>query len=293
PASDTSPASPASPASDTSPSEPNHPQPPKPHPLVDHPDEAIAAMAAEYSDMDGELVSTGPEYVRWPENITFKNFAVYLLIPTLVYDLEYPRTNRIRPLYIFEKTVATFGTFALLYTVTEAFIIPLTPTPDQSFAKSLLNLSLPFMVAYLLLFYIIFECICSGFAELSYFADRCFYEDWWNSTSWDEFSRKWNRPVHMFLLRHVYAPSMASLQLSRSTAMFVTFFISAIAHELVMIVVTHKIRMYLFMLQLVQLPLIAFGRTPAIKHNKTLGNVVFWMGLYAGFPLLCVAYVAH
>jgi hypothetical protein len=57
---------------------------------------------------------------------------------------------------VFEKTVATFGTFALLYTVTEAFILPLTPTPDQSFARSLLDLALPFMVAYLLVFYLIF-----------------------------------------------------------------------------------------------------------------------------------------
>ena len=63
---------------------------------------------------------------------------------------------RIRPLYIFEKTVATFGTFALLYTVTESFIFPLTPTKDQSFFHSLLDLALPFMIAYLLLFYLIF-----------------------------------------------------------------------------------------------------------------------------------------
>lgn len=76
---------------------------------------------------------------------------------------------RIRPLYVFEKTVATFGTFALLYTVTESFIIPLTPSPEQSFWRSLLDLSIPFMVAYLLLFYIIFgELLCDAvtrFAE--------------------------------------------------------------------------------------------------------------------------------
>lgn len=109
-----------------------------------------------------------------------------------------------RPLYVFEKTVcisfgtrypynlyliyiqvATFGTFALLYTVTESFILPYTPRADQSFLRSLLDLALPFMIAYLLLFYIIFgglfllnnmiflrlmrvvECICNGFAELS------------------------------------------------------------------------------------------------------------------------------
>lgn len=65
--------------------------------------------------------------------------------------------NRIRPLYVFEKTVATFGTFALLYTITENFILPLVPTSrQQSFWRSLLDLALPFMVAYLLLFYIIF-----------------------------------------------------------------------------------------------------------------------------------------
>lgn len=64
--------------------------------------------------------------------------------------------SRIRPLYVFEKTVATFGTFALLYTVTESFILPLTPTKEQSFFRSLLDLALPFMVAYLLLFYLIF-----------------------------------------------------------------------------------------------------------------------------------------
>lgn len=265
-----------------------------PHALVDHPDPEISTLATEYLEIESELVSSGPERVRWPENITLKNFAVYQLIPTLVYELEFPRTNKIRPLYVFEKTVATFGTFALLYTTTETFILPYTnPGPEQSFARTLLDLALPFMLAYLLLFYIIFECICNGFAELSYFADRGFYEDWWNSTSWDEFSRKWNKPVHNFLLRHVYASTITSYQFSRSRAMFVTFLLSAAAHELVMAVVTKKIRMYLFVMQLIQVPLIAVGRTSVIKRNKPLGNVVFWLGLYAGFPLLCVAYVLY
>ncbi|KAG7093673.1 hypothetical protein E1B28_007332 [Marasmius oreades] len=269
------------------------PSPASPHPLIDHPDERIADLAKEYSELQGELTSTGPLPVIWPNNITFKNFAVYMLIPTLVYELEYPRTDKIRPLYVFEKTVATFGTFLLLYSVTEHFILPYTPTPDQSFFRLLLDLSLPFMLAYLLLFYIIFECICNGFAELSYFADRQFYEDWWNSTSWDEFSRKWNKPVHSFLLRHVYASTMASYKLSKHSAMFVTFLLSACVHELVMVVVTKKFRFYLFAMQLIQVPLITISRIPAIRRNKLMGNLVFWLGLFTGFPLLCVAYVAY
>jgi len=64
------------------------------HILVHHPDSQISALATEYSELESELVSSGPERVRWPENITFKNFAMYQLIPTLVYELEYPRTKR-------------------------------------------------------------------------------------------------------------------------------------------------------------------------------------------------------
>ncbi|EMD39091.1 hypothetical protein CERSUDRAFT_81871 [Gelatoporia subvermispora B] len=279
-----------------------HPNPPRkdgnraPTPseiLAHHPSPQIAELAKMHAELEAVLTSAGPERTRYPDNISLKKFAVYQLIPTLVYELEYPRTDRIRPLYVFEKTVATFGTFALLYTVVESFILTQTPTPDQSFLRSLLDLALPFMVSYLLLFYIIFECICNGFAELSYFADRRFYDDWWNSTSWDEFSRKWNRPVHTFLLRHVYASSMSSYNLTRRSAMFLTFFLSAAVHELVMAIVTKKIRMYLFALQIFQIPLIAVGRIPAIKRNKLLGNIIFWIGLYAGFPLLCVAYVAY
>lgn len=50
--------------------------------------------------------------------------------------------------------MATFGTFTLLYSVTEVFILP--KIHQASFFRSMLDLALPFMVAYLLLFYIIF-----------------------------------------------------------------------------------------------------------------------------------------
>jgi sterol O-acyltransferase len=52
-------------------------------------------------------------------------------------------------------------------------------------------------------------------------------------------------------------------------------------------------RMYLFTMQIIQIPLIAVGRTSIIKRSSYLGNMVFWLGLYAGFPMLCVAYVLY
>lgn len=67
------------------------------HPLMYHPDSQISDMAKDYSELQSELTSSGPIFVRWPDNITWKNFAVYQLIPTLVYELEYPRTDRYVP----------------------------------------------------------------------------------------------------------------------------------------------------------------------------------------------------
>lgn len=64
------------------------------HPLISHPDSVISALAREFSDLQAELVSPKSGHVTWPHNISWKNFAEYQLIPTLVYELEYPRTNR-------------------------------------------------------------------------------------------------------------------------------------------------------------------------------------------------------
>lgn len=148
---------------------------------------------------------------------------------------------------------------------------------------------MPFMVNYLLIFYIIFECICNAFAEFTRWgqfsgsgaasqmdidessadsliglstrtgrtyspvvgfpAPDVFMLARWNSTSFDEFSRRWNKPVHSFLLRHVYASTISAYKISKFQAAFVTFFLSALVHELVMAIVTKKIRMYLFLMQ--------------------------------------------
>jgi len=64
------------------------------HPLIHHADPEISAMAKDYSELQSELTSGGPHHVTWPNNISWRNFAMYQLVPTLVYDLEYPRTDR-------------------------------------------------------------------------------------------------------------------------------------------------------------------------------------------------------
>lgn len=93
--------------------------------------------------------------LRYPHNLTYRNFIDYLILPTLVYELDYPRTNEIRPLYVLEKTLATFGTFSLLYIITEHYILPITNSrQDYMFWELALELTTPFMINYVLIFYI-------------------------------------------------------------------------------------------------------------------------------------------
>lgn len=57
-----------------------------------------------------------------------------------------------RPLVVLEKIIATFGTFSLIYTITEHYIMPLLPTEGdtKSLVKSYISLAGPMLLNYLL-----------------------------------------------------------------------------------------------------------------------------------------------
>lgn len=107
----------------------------------------------------------------------------------------------------------------------------LEPNPKYLIFKKTLNLlQVPFYLFFLCCFYILFHSYLNLVAELTRFADRNFYNDWWNASNTDTYWQKWNQPVHSWGLRHIYTPLRRS-GYSRLTSALVVFFISAIAHE--------------------------------------------------------------
>jgi sterol O-acyltransferase len=240
----------------------------------------------------------------YPTNLTLTDAFSYLPLPTLLYELEYPRQPSISWWYVLEKTTATFGVLGVMIVVSEAQIYPTVMSilamkaskiPLSSrlaeFPWAFSDLLFPFMLEYLLSWYVIWECVLNLLAELTCFEDRGFYNAWWNSTSWDQFARDWNAPVHAFLLRFAYQSSRSSWRLSKGTATLVTFLISACVHELVMAVIFGKIRGYLLMLQMAQLPLVMLSRTRFLRGRDVLGNLVFWLGIFVGPSFLCSLYL--
>jgi sterol O-acyltransferase len=135
--------------------------------------------------------------ISYPQNLHVGNYVDYLFCPTLCYELEYPRRSHRRWEEIAYKTMAVFGCIFLLTLTSEEFILPVlneahsqlesfTSIADKALvlAETISMLLFPFMITFLLVFLVIFEYILGAFAELTRFADRHFYSDWWNSCDW-------------------------------------------------------------------------------------------------------------
>jgi sterol O-acyltransferase len=127
---------------------------------------SIQDAQKELAELEEDLGFHQP--VTYPANLNLLNFGDYLLVPSLVYELNYPRTDRIRPAFIFEKIAAILGTFMLLYITVEHYVIPvLRNTAHLPIWYALPQLLCPTLIVFILVFFIIFEFICNGFAELS------------------------------------------------------------------------------------------------------------------------------
>lgn len=148
------------------------------------------------SDLATELTSPLGQ-VTYPQNLTCWNYIDFILCPTLCYELEYPRTKETQWTKVLVKALAVFGCIFLLTLTSEEFIVPVLNDSafrlhrvDSSSEKALVlaetisMLLFPFMITFLLVFLVIFEYVLGAFAEITRFADRRFYSDWWNSCDW-------------------------------------------------------------------------------------------------------------
>ncbi len=134
-------------------------------------------IKVEIEGLDEELRGkcSSDSQISYPHNITLRDFAGYIPLPTLVYELEYPRQEQINWFYVAEKTAATFGVLGVMIVVSQAYIYPAVvycvemkeqgmPLSQrlQEFPWVLSDLLFPFMMEYLLAWYVIWECIVSG-----------------------------------------------------------------------------------------------------------------------------------
>ena len=130
----------------------------------------------------------------------------------------------------------------------------------------LIDLIVPSVICWLISSFIIFDLNLNFLAEITYSKNRTFYLDWWNSTTFSQFWRRWNKPVHHFLHNHVYLTLYfinkiflkfirIENKFSRESSVFWTFFVSGCIHEIAMIIIFKSFKFYflaIFIFQLVR-----------------------------------------
>lgn len=142
---------------------------------------------------------------------------------------------------------------------------------------SLLNVGIPCAYAWLTIFYLVFHAATNFFADITRFADRRFYSDWWNAGNLGEYWRKWNHPINHWLGRHVYLP-LVRLGINSEVARLLTFLVSALAHEYIVIGAFRVINGAAFIGMAVNAPIMWFQKATRHTLGKNFNNQMFWLG---------------
>uniref|UniRef100_A0A3Q4AJ00 O-acyltransferase n=1 Tax=Mola mola TaxID=94237 RepID=A0A3Q4AJ00_MOLML len=219
----------------------------------------------------------------------------FIFAPTLCYELNFPRSPKIRMAFLIRRLFEMLFFTQLLVALTQQWMVPIIqssmkPLEDMDLSRMterLLRLAVPNHLLWLMFFYWFFHSSMNFTAELLRFGDRQFYNDWWNSETVTYFWQNWNIPVHKWCLRHFYKPLLRK-GFSKIVSQSAVFLLSAFFHEYLLSVPLRMFRLWAFMGMMAQLPLAwLVGRF--LRGNY--GNAAVWISLIIGQPFAVLMYV--
>ncbi|CRG90500.1 hypothetical protein PISL3812_07544 [Talaromyces islandicus] len=237
----------------------------------------------------------------YPQNITVGNLTYFWLAPTLVYQPVYPRTPRIRWGFVGKRLVEFVVLSVFIWLTSAQYAAPvLQNSLDKiavldftSIVERIMKLSTISLIIWLAGFFALFQALLNALAEVMRFGDREFYSDWWNSWSLGMYWRSWNKPVYLFMKRHIYSP-LVGRGWSPLAASVMVFLFSAVLHELLVGIPTHNLIGVAFAGMMLQLPLITVTLPLEKMDDSTtriFGNSVFWVSFcLVGQPLGALLY---
>ncbi|XP_077022623.1 diacylglycerol O-acyltransferase 1 isoform X2 [Tamandua tetradactyla] len=233
--------------------------------------------------------------VSYPDNLTHRDLYYFLFAPTLCYELNFPRSPRIRKRFLLRRIFEMLFFTQLQVGLIQQWMVPtiqnsMKPFKDMDYSRiieRLLKLAVPNHLIWLIFFYWFFHSCLNAVAELMQFADREFYRDWWNSESVTYFWQNWNIPVHKWCNRHFYKP-MLRRGTSKWVARMGVFLASAFFHEYLVSIPLRMFRLWAFAGMMAQIPL-AWIVSRFFRGNY--GNAAVWLTLIIGQPVAVLMYV--
>lgn len=255
------------------------------------------AKEQKKQSVKGSTEDLGDGLVHYPDNLRLKDLYYFIFAPTLCYELNFPRTERIRKRFLLRRAFEVIVGTQIILAVIQQYMIPsvknsLVPFSNMDYTlatERLLKLAIPNHLSWLIMFYILFHSFLNLTGEILQFSDRHFYADWWNANNIDIFWRTWNLPVHRWAVRHLYLP-MVDMGYGRLTASMVVFFISAFFHEYMVSVPLKTYKIWAFMGMMGQIPLSFLSRAVEKRYGPRFGNIVVWSSIIIGQPLCIMMY---
>uniref|UniRef100_A0A669ERW1 O-acyltransferase n=1 Tax=Oreochromis niloticus TaxID=8128 RepID=A0A669ERW1_ORENI len=227
---------------------------------------------------NGSAINTN---VSYPGNLTHRDMYYFIFAPTLCYQLNFPRSPRIRKRFLIRRL------FEMVRGNDQKHCPKILEMDFSRMVERLLKLAVPNHLIWLIFFYWFFHSSLNFVAELLQFGDREFYRDWWNSETVTYFWANWNIPVHKWCLRHFYKP-MLRKGVNKFLAQTAVFLASAFFHEYLVSVPLKMFRLWAFMGMMAQVPLAWFVSR---FLNGNYGNAAVWMSLIIGQPIAVLMYV--
>eukprot|EP00040_Diaphanoeca_grandis_P027825 m.159234 g.159234 ORF g.159234 m.159234 type:complete len:549 (+) comp31128_c0_seq1:227-1873(+) len=261
------------------------------------PSPSISSFDSDYEEIEPEVGSTMTQY---PENVTIQNIYYFIGAPTLCYELNFPRTARIRKRFLFRRVGEVVLLSIVMLTLVQQWIAPTVANTmlqydgSQSLmvlATRTMKLAVPNNIIWLLGFYTYFHSYLNAWAEALRFGDRQFYRDWWNATTVQYFWSNWNIPVHKWMQRHIYRPLRVK-GCPKLWAVIAVFSLSAILHEVAISVPLGVIKGYSIagMFSYVPLAIMTDWLYKNTQMSKVWGNVIVWCSLLIGQPIGIILY---
>ncbi|XP_025026940.1 sterol O-acyltransferase 2 isoform X3 [Python bivittatus] len=225
----------------------------------------------------------------------FSTYLYYLFCPTLIYRESYPREPYIRWSYVIQS-LAKFlvGIYYMSLILEHVCLSDLRIMHKQPFSIKTMVLSIfhgtiagTFII--LVFYYCYQHCWLNMFAEMLRFADRGFYKDWWNSTSFPEYYRSWNLIVHEWLYYYIQQDFLwLTGGKARSAAKLTVFIVSAVVHEYALSLSVGFFYPILFILFAVFG--VIFHFTINNKRKSPVCNFIIWTAVCLGYGFLFSLY---
>ncbi|KAI0222750.1 Diacylglycerol O-acyltransferase 1 [Lamellibrachia satsuma] len=254
------------------------------------------SVSAAVPDAPSEPVSNGKTetLITYPDNLTLEDLYYFLFAPTLCYQLNFPRSARIRKRFLIKRVLEMIFLWGLMIGLVQQWIVPImnnsvVPFQQLQFTRiveRLLKLAVPNHLIWLVFFYWLFHSCLNVVAELMRFGDRVFYRDWWNAETVQYFWKNWNIPVHKWASRHLYKP-MLSHGYTKMQANVAVFVLSAFFHEYLVSVPLRMFRLWAFMGLVGQIPFAIFVNR---YLDGKMSNMAVWMSLIIGQPIAILMY---